>query len=325
MFRFPVMGRLLLAANSPGQASSDSQAALELYDTSPTGNPGKLQCMFTLPDWEGGRTSVELYISNSYLYSPSTFFTRPEDRIATIFLEETSVRVQNRVRVTKIAVFVSTLLRLSESRNFIPWAEWKRYAWVAGSQEAYDSSHSGMFTSSSRFIYFTVPQKQPGVWTLEMTTFRPSLVERRLHIPGYTSDDPSDGEPCRLIGRKASLGVHVEDGDDPDVLMTEDNLILMTVRYLADDCFPVLTSRHVVGAGIQRGCRANNNDVLIALLRIAWTLRTRYWLVWSHSTIPICDDASPQAGHPPDGYPLPALPFHKFDIALYKTNRIHGD
>lgn len=246
MFRFPAVGRLLLAASNPGQASTDPKAALELYDTSSTGNPGKLQCTFTLPNWSGGRTSVEVYISNSYLYSPSTFFTRPEDRIATIFVEGTSAAFQDPQlsHITFIAVFVSTLLRLSESRHSIPWAEWKQYAWVADSKTAYDSFHTGAFTSSSRFINFTFPQKQRGVMTLEATTFRPSLVERLLHIPGRTPDDRSNGEPYLLTGRKASLDVQVEEGDDPEVMMTEDNIILMTVGYLTDDGFLVLISRH---------------------------------------------------------------------------------
>jgi len=254
MFRFPAVGLLLLAACNPSQASMDPQASLDLYDTSPTGDPGKLQCTFILPNRLGGYASVEVYISNSYLYSPSTFFTRPEDRIATVFVEETStpLPVQNRSYITLIAVFVSTLLRLSETRRFVPWTEWKQYAWVASGQEAYDSFHTGTFTSSTRFIHFAAPpwQKQPGVMTLEMTTFRPSLVEGRLHVPGYISGDPCDGEPHHLIGRKVSLDVQVEDGDDPQVMMTEDNILLVTVRYLKDDRLPVLISQRTAGARI---------------------------------------------------------------------------
>jgi len=254
MFRFPAEERLLLAASNPGQASTDPQAALELYDTSPAGDPGKLQCTFALPIFIcGGRASVEVYISNSYLYNPSSFFTRPEDRIATIFVKETSpAQPPQRGHISFIAVFVSTLLRLSESRHFIPWLEWRRYAWVAGNQDAYDSFHTGAFTSSSRFIHFTHPQKQQGAMTLEMTTFRPSSAERWLHIPDCTSDDPSgwELEPCRLLGRKVSFDVPVEDGDDPDVMMTEDSIVLVTVRYLTDDGFPILISPRTAEARI---------------------------------------------------------------------------
>lgn len=216
-----------------------SQVVLELYDTSPTGDPGKLQCMFTLPTQFNYRSSAEVYSGDSYHYSPSTFFTRPEDRILTIFVDEISGPIYPRHpgHITLIVVFVSTLLRLSESRHFIEWAEWKQYAWVADDQEASNLFRYGAFISSSRIIHLSVPQKQQGVRTLEVTTFRPCLAERRLHIPGYTSDDLCDGEPCHPIGRKASLDVQVEDDEDPEVMMTEDNIILMTVRYLTDDSF----------------------------------------------------------------------------------------
>jgi len=115
--------------------------------------------------------------------------------------------------------------------------------------------------------------------TLEVTTFRPSLVERRLHIPGGTSDDPCDGKPRRLIGRKASLDVHVENDDDAEVMMTEDNIILMTVRCLADDSFPVLImiSRRTAGSRISHGRRNHNIDVLTTPLCVAWTLHTKGW------------------------------------------------
>ena len=156
-----------------------------------------------------------------------------------IFVDETSGSFQLRHpgHITAIVVFVSTLLRLSESRHLIEWAEWKQYAWVADGREANDLFRDVAFISSSRIIRFGVPQKQQEVMTLEVITFRPSLVERWLHIPGCTSDNPRDGEPWHLIGRNVSLDVQVEDDDDHEVMMTDDNIILITVRYLADEGF----------------------------------------------------------------------------------------
>ena len=76
--------------------------------------------------------------------------------------------------------------------------------------------------------------------TLEVTTFRPSVIEQPFYMSGSASDDSNDMEPRRLIGRKAVLDVQVKDDDDSEVMMTEDNIILMTVRYLPDDGFPIL-------------------------------------------------------------------------------------
>ena len=232
-----------MAACNLSHANTDSHAVLELYDTSPAGEPGTLQCKFTLPSRDKCRSSVEVYSGDSYHYSPSTFSTRPEDRILTIFVEETPEPLDAHPSyITLIVVFVSTLLRLSESCNLVTWEEWKKYAWVADHQEADELFHFGAFISSSRIIHFGVPKKQQGVMTLEVTAFRPSLVERLLHVPGDTTDGPCDGESRRLIGRKASLDVYVEDDDDAEVMMTEDNIVLMAVRYLAVDGFPTLMS-----------------------------------------------------------------------------------
>jgi len=64
--------------------------------------------------------------------------------------------------------------------------------------------------------------------TLEVTTFRPSMIEQLLYTSGDTSDGSRNEEPRPLIGRKALLDVRVEDDDDTEVMMTEDNIILMT-------------------------------------------------------------------------------------------------
>ena len=211
---------------------------LELYDTSST-DPGKAQCVFVLPRRLKGSSSVEIYSGDSHHYNPSTFYTRPEDRILTIFVEETQESYSRRYpsHITLIVVFVSTLLHLSESRCFIGWQEWKKYAWVADHQEADDLFNYGAFVSSSRIIHFSVPQKQQGVMTLEVTTFRPSIIERPFYISDGTSGVSCEGEPLRLVGKKELLDVQVEDDDDTEVMMTEDNIILMTVRSLLDKLF----------------------------------------------------------------------------------------
>jgi len=199
--------------------------------------------MFALPRRLNGRSSVEIYSGDSYHYNPSTFYTRPEDRILTIFVEETQepYSYQYPSHITLIVVFVSTLLRLSESRRFIGWQEWKQYAWVADHQEADDLFNYGAFISSSRIIHFSIPLKQQGVMTLEVTTFRPSIIEHPLYMSGGASDGSYYAEPPRLTGSKALLDIQIEDDDDTEVMMTEDNIILMTVRYLPDGGFPMLT------------------------------------------------------------------------------------
>ena len=229
---FPYGGRLLLAACNLSYSSTYSQAVLELYDTSPAGEPGKLQCEFTLPSRHKCRSSVEVYSGDSYHYIPSTLSTRPEDCILTIFVEETPEPLDvHPSDITLIVVFVSTLLRLSESCNVVTWEEWKKYAWVADHQEADELFHFGAFISSSRIIHFDVPKKQQGVMTLEVTPFRPSLVKRLLHVPDDTSDGSCDGGARLLIGKKASLDVYVEDDDDDD---DDDDEVMMTEYYFDD-------------------------------------------------------------------------------------------
>lgn len=253
-FLFPTEGRLLLVAYDRSQPGTDSSAVLELYDTS-SADPGKLQCTYSLPRRLNGHSSVEVYSGDSYHYNPSTFYTRPEDRILTIFVEETqeSYSDQYPSHITLIVVFVSTLLRLSKSRRFVGWQEWKQYAWVADHQEADDLFNYGAFISSSRIIHFGVPLKQQGVMTLEVTTFRPSQIEQAFYISGDASDDWCHAEPRRLTGRKALLDVQVEDDDDTEVMMTEDNVILMTVRNLLDDGFSTLTLQRIAGSRISNG------------------------------------------------------------------------
>ena len=237
---------MLLAACDRSQGNTDSHAVLELYDTSSAGDPGKVQCIFALPSRLNGRSSVEVYSGDSYHYNPSTFYTRPEDRILTIFVEENPEPYQYQYpsHITLIVVFVSTLLRLSESRRFIAWEEWKQYAWMADHQEADDLFNYGAFISSSRIIHFRVPLKQQGVMTLEVTTFRPSMIERPFYTSGGASDNSYNAEePRRLVGRKALLDVQVDD-DDTEVMMTEDNIILMTVRSLSDYSFDAHVTTH---------------------------------------------------------------------------------
>lgn len=199
--------------------------------------------MFSLPRRLDGRSSIEVYSGDSYHYNPSTFYTRPEDRILTIFVEESQEPYSQQYpsHITLIVVLVSTLLRLSESRRFIGWQEWKQYAWVADHQEADDLFNYGAFISSSRIIHFNIPPQQRGVMTLEVTTFRPSMIEQPFYMSDSASDYSNDTGPRRLIGRKALLDVQVKDDDDTEVMMTEDNIILMTVKRLPDDGFPILT------------------------------------------------------------------------------------
>ena len=230
-FLFPAEGLLLLAACNRDQGNTDSHTVLELYDTS-AGDPGKLQCMFALPSRLNGRSSVEVYSGDSYHYNPSTFYTRPEDRILTIFVEEVSEPYQQQYpnHITLIVVFISTLLRISKSRRFIAWEEWKQHAWVADQQEADDLFKYGAFISSSRIIHFSIPMKEQGAMALEVTSFRPSMIERLFHVPGDTPDDLREGVPRRLVGRKVLLDMQVDDDDNTEVMMTEDNIVLMTVR-----------------------------------------------------------------------------------------------
>lgn len=133
----------MLAACDRSQGNTDSHAILELYDTTSASDPGKVQCMFALPSRLNGRSSVEVYSGDSYHYNPSTFYTRPEERILTIFVEETSEPYQYQYpnHITFTVVFVNTLLRLSESRRFIAWEEWKQS--VGGGSSGLITDRSG--------------------------------------------------------------------------------------------------------------------------------------------------------------------------------------
>ena len=229
-----------MAANYWSQEKADTYAVLELHDTS-SADPGQIRCVFTLPKRLGGDTSVEIYSGDSYHYHPFTFYTRPEDRILTIFVEEAQepYSSQHPSHITLIVVFVSTLLRLAQSHRLVEWQEWEQYAWLADRQEADDLFKYGAFISSSRIIRPIVPPEQQGVKTLEVTTFRPSIIERSFHTSCDASDDSGCAEPRRLIGRKALLDV--QDDGNAEVMMTEDNIILMKVGNFPDDGFPIFT------------------------------------------------------------------------------------
>ena len=134
--------------------------------------------------------------------------------------------------ITLIVVFISTILGLAQSRRLVEWQEWEQYAWVADDQEADDLFNYGAFISSSRIIRAIIPSMQQGAKTLEVTTFRPSMIDRSFHTSNDASDDSSCAEPRRLIGRKAFL--EVQDDDDAEAMTTEDNIILMKVGNFLD-------------------------------------------------------------------------------------------
>ena len=135
---------------------------------------------------------------------------------------------------------------------------------VRDHQEADDLFNYGAFISSSRIIHFSFPPNQQGVMTLEVTTFRPSIIEQSFHTSGHTSSDSCCAEPRRLIDREAALDVQVGDDDDTEVRMTEDNIILMTVVNLPDDGLPMLTLQRSAGSRIPNGFRNDHLDFLTA-------------------------------------------------------------
>ena len=246
MFIFPAKGLLLLTT----KYWDGSKPALRLYDIS-SANPGEVQCVFTLPESpRGDHSFVGVRSGNSYRYHPSTFYTRPEDRILVIFVE--GVRKpgssQHLGHITLIIVFVSTLLRLAQSRRLVEWQELEQYAWVADRQQADDLLNYGAFISSSRIIHPIAPPKRQGVATLKVTTFRPSIIERSLYTSGDASNDPGCAEPRRLTGRNALLDVQVDNISKTKFKMGEDNIILMTpVRNLLGGGPPILTLQRTVG------------------------------------------------------------------------------
>ena len=221
---------------------------LKLYNTS-SADPGRAQCVFTLPKKLRSRTSVDIYSGDSCRLHSSTYYTRPDDRILTVSVKEASLFDSSpRTHVTSIVVFISTLLHLSQSRRLVEWEEWKQYTLMADNQEADNLINHKSSISSSRIINFSVPPEQEGMMTLEVTTFRPSIIERSL----YTSDDaPGESgcaEPGGLVGRKKPLPVQVDDVDRTEVMMNEDNIILMTrVSSTPSGGLPILTLQRTAG------------------------------------------------------------------------------
>jgi len=195
---------------------------LRLYGTS-SEDPGKVQCVFTLPKKLRGRTFVEIYSGDSHHHHSSAFYTRPEDRILIVSVKEAPLSdpSEHHTRITSIVVFVSTLLHLAQSRHLVGWEEWKQYTSVTDDQEAGSLINNRSFISSSRIINVSASPEQEGMMTLEVTAFRPSIIERSLYASG-------DVEPGRLICRKASYDVQTDDISKTEVMMSEDNIIMMT-------------------------------------------------------------------------------------------------
>ena len=222
---------------------------LKLYDTS-SEEPGKIQCVFTLPKKLRGRTSVDICSGVSHHHRASTFYTRPEDRIVTVSVKEAplSDSPPHNTHVTSLVVFVSTLLRLAQSRRLVGWDEWKQYTWMAENEEADSLINDKTFISSSKIVNFSASPEQDGMMTLEVTTFRPSIIERPFYMSSDTSGVPACAEPGGLIGRKEFLNVQADDVNKTEIMMSEDNIVLMTrVSKLSGGSLPMLTFQQTVG------------------------------------------------------------------------------
>ena len=225
---------------------------LKLYDTS-SEDPGKIQCVFTLPKKLRGRTSVDIYSGVSHHHRSSTFYTRPEDRIMAVSVKEAplSDSPSHHTHVTSIVVFVSTLLRLAQSRRLVGWEEWKQYTWAADNQEADNLINDKSFISSSRIVNLGVSPEQQGMMTLEVTNFRPSIIERPLYTSGDAPCESGCAEPGRLISRQMLLEVQAADVDKTEVMMSEDNIVLMTrIRSSQGGGPPPPSQRCEMGCGL---------------------------------------------------------------------------
>ena len=84
--------------------------------------------------------------------------------------------------------------------------------------------------------------------TLEVTNFRPSIIERPFYTSGDAPGESGCAEPGRLISRKMLLEVRDGDVDKTEVMMSEDNIVLMTrVRSMPGGGLPILTLQRTVG------------------------------------------------------------------------------
>jgi hypothetical protein len=201
---------------------------LELYDTTLGDNARNGRCSFALP--EGSRTHLpEVFSSRFCSHRTSTFYKRPEDRILLIF------HGSGPTGITLIVIFISTLLHFSKPGRLISWDEWKKYTWIADPQESAMLLSPRGFISSSRFLHHKPHPDEHHLLRVTVTSFLPSIEEKPS--PTTTTGSVRDGwgerVPLLVAATKKTFDIHpdTEEPSEIRVMMTEDNILIVTVRH----------------------------------------------------------------------------------------------
>ena len=215
---------------------------MELYNTTLGGDAWANRCAFALP--ESGRIHLPDGFPNGFCpYTSPTFYKRPEDRILLIFHESdlTGIRA--------IVVFVSTLLHFSKPRRFVAWDEWKKYTWIADLQESAALFSPRTFSSGSRFLCHRPHPNEEQLLRVTVTSFLPLIEEKPSPAIGPAHNGRGEQMPLFVAARKREFDIHIgtgpEDRGKTQVMMTEDNIVITTVRQSPDHGVHILTFRAV--------------------------------------------------------------------------------
>jgi len=230
---------LLLTRRDFGAVGSAPQrTTIELCNTTLGDDIWANRCTFAFP--ESGCIYLPVSFPNSFCPCPSpTFCKRPEDRILLILHQS------DLTGTTGIVVFVSTLLHFFKPRRFVAWDEWKKYTWIADPRESAMLRSSRTFFSSSGFLHHRPHPDDDQILRVTMTSLSPSIEENPSPYIGSTRNDWGEHIPVPVAARKRVFDIHI--GTDrkrswyTEVMMTEDNIIITTVRLSPDYSVQILT------------------------------------------------------------------------------------
>ena len=218
--------------------SASPRTTLEMYNPTLSDDAWADRCVFALP--EGGRLYLPEIFPNSFCPCPSpTFYKRPEDRVLLIFHES------DPIGVTAIVVSVSTLMHFFKPRRFVAWDEWEKYTWAANPQESPALLSPPRFVSSSGFLRHRPHPYDDQLLRVTVTTFIPSIEEKPSPAIGSARDGQGEHMPFLVDARTREFDIYV--GTDPEgwhntkVMMTEDNIVIITVRRSPEHGVQILT------------------------------------------------------------------------------------
>jgi len=107
------------------------------------------------------------------------------------------------------------------------------------------------FISSSRFLHHKPHPDEHQLLRVTVTSFLPSIEEKSSPATGSTHDGRGEHVPLLVAATKKGFDIHVdtEELSEIQVMMTEDNILFVTVRYFPKRDVQMFTLATIAPAG----------------------------------------------------------------------------